>query len=101
FRPNPAEQIWEKEREPQWRDRARDISLVIDSLADLEVRFPELKGKMDRTKIGVGGHSYGAFTAMLLGGARTFGNPPLLVADPRVTAILAMSPQGVASNRGL
>src|SRR5438876_7036791 len=57
FRPNPAEQGWAKEREPQWRERARDISFVIDSLADLEVRFPELKGKMDRTKIGVGGHS--------------------------------------------
>src|SRR2546423_321706 len=32
FRPNPAEDIWDKEREPQWRDRARDISLVIDAL---------------------------------------------------------------------
>ena len=101
FRPNPAEEIWEKEREPQWRDRARDISLIIDSLASLEERFPELKGKMDRAKIGVGGHGYGAFTAMLVGGAKTFGNPPLQVGDARVTAVLAMSPQGVASNRGL
>jgi predicted dienelactone hydrolase len=101
FRPNPAETIWEKEREPQWRDRARDISLVIDSLPDLEQRFPELKGKIDRTKIGVGGHSYGAFTAMLIGGAKTFGNPPLEVADPRVKAVLAMSPQGIEANRGL
>src|SRR5262245_1927113 len=91
FHPNPAETIWEKEREPQWRDRARDISLIIDALADLEVRFPELKGKIDRTKIGVGGHSYGAFTAMLVGGTKA---DSLQVADPRVTAILAMSPQG-------
>src|SRR5437867_11565545 len=44
FRPNPAEEIWDKEREPQWRDRARDISFVIDSLPGLEERFPELKG---------------------------------------------------------
>src|SRR5262249_7524482 len=60
FRPNPAEQIWDKEREPQWRDRARDISFVIDSLPGLEERFPELKGKIDRSRIVVAGHSYGA-----------------------------------------
>jgi len=98
FRPNPAEEIWDKEREPQWRDRARDISFVIDSLPGLEERFPELKGKIDRAKIVVAGHSYGAFTAMLVGGMRAGG---LNVADSRVSAILAMSPQGVASNRGL
>ncbi len=101
FRPNPAEAIWDKEREPQWRDRVRDIALVIDSIPELEQRFPELKGKIDAKKIGVGGHSYGAFTAMLIAGAKTFGNPPLDLRDPPVTAVLAMSPQGVSVNRGL
>ena len=101
FRPNPPESIWEKEREPQWRDRARDITLVIDSLGDLETRFPELKGKMDAKKIGLAGHSYGAFTVLLLAGMKTSGNPPLQLADPRVSAVLAMSPQGIAANRGL
>ncbi len=98
FRPNPAEEIWDKQREPQWRDRARDVSLVIDSLADLEERFPELKGKMDRAKVGVSGHGYGAFTALLVGGMRA-GN--VQAGDARVTAVLAMSPPGVAANRGL
>lgn len=100
-RPNLAEAIWDREREPQWRDRARDLTLVIDSLDQLEQRFPELKGKMDHTRIGVGGHSYGAFAAMLLSGAQTFGNPPLKLADSRVKAALEMSPQGVSANRGL
>jgi predicted dienelactone hydrolase len=95
------EDMWEKQREPQWRDRAADISLVIDSLGDLEQRFPELRGKMDHAKIGVGGHSYGAFTTMLVGGTKTFSEPPLAVGDPRVKAAVAMSPQGVAANRGL
>lgn len=99
FRPNPMETIWEKEREPQWRDRALDIRLVLDSLGDLEMRFPELRGKMDRGRIGVAGHSYGAFTAMLLAGARVTGLESM--ADPRVRAALIMSPQGVAANRGL
>ena len=95
------EAIWDKEREPQWRDRVADVKLVIDSLGDLESRFPELRGKINRDQVGVGGHSYGAFTAMLIGGVKTFGNPPLQLADPRVKAIIAMSPQGPAANRGL
>jgi predicted dienelactone hydrolase len=95
------EDIWQNQREAQWRDRAEDISLVIDSLADLEVRFPELRGKMDRTKIGVGGHSYGAFTTMLVAGTKTFSNPPLALVDRRVKAAIAMSPQGVSALRGL
>jgi predicted dienelactone hydrolase len=98
FRPAPDELIWDKQREPQWRDRARDISLVIDSLPDLEVKFPELKGKIDRTKIGVAGHAYGAFTALLLAGMKA---DDLQLGDPRVTAVLAMSPEGVSANRGL
>jgi predicted dienelactone hydrolase len=100
-RPNLVEMIWDKEREPQWRDRVRDVTLILDSLNDIEKNYPELAGKMDHARIGVGGHSYGAFTATLTAGARTFGNPPLTLGDPRVKAIIAMSPQGVASNRGL
>jgi predicted dienelactone hydrolase len=95
------EDIWTKEREPQWRDRALDISLVIDSLGDLETRFPELRGKIDHDKVGVGGHSYGAFTALLVAGMKTFSNPPLSLKDPRVKAVVAMSPQGVSPNRGI
>ena len=36
---------------------------------------------------------------MLIAGMRTFGNPPLNVADARVRAVIAMSPQGPAPNR--
>ncbi len=97
---NSMEEIWDREREPQWRNRVADIRLVLDSLDELERRFPELQGKMDHGKIGVGGHSYGAFTAMLIAGMHTFSDPPLQLADPRVRAVVAMSPQGIAANRG-
>ena len=100
-RPNAAEMIWEREREQQWRDRVADVVLVLDSLNDLEKDYPELKGKMDPARIGVGGHSYGAFTSMLTAGAKTFSTPPLALADARVKAMIAMSPQGVSANRGL
>jgi predicted dienelactone hydrolase len=92
---------WETQHEPQWRDRVRDVTLIIDNLDDLETRFFELKGKLDHNKIGVAGHDLGALTAMLAGGAKTFGNPPLSVGDPRVKAIIAMSPVGVTAALGL
>jgi predicted dienelactone hydrolase len=93
--------MWETQRAPEWRERVRDISLIIDHLDDLEQRFFELKGKIDHAKIGVAGHALGALTAMLAGGAKTFGNPPLSVGDPRVKAIIAMSPEGVTASLGL
>jgi predicted dienelactone hydrolase len=92
---------WETQREPQWRDRVRDVTLILDGLDGLEQRFPELKGKIDHAKAGVAGHDLGALTAMLAAGAKTFGNPPLSAGDPRVKAIVAMSPQGVTASLGL
>src|ERR1043165_7405296 len=92
---------WETQHAPEWRERVRDVSLVIDHLDDLEQRFFELKGKFDHPKIGVAGHGLGALTAMLTGGAKTFGAPPLSIGDARVKAIIAMSPPGVTASLGL
>ena len=85
---NRMEDIYDREREPQWRNRALDVKLVLDSLSDLERQFPELVGKMDHARIGAGGHSYGAFTALFLN-------------DPRVKAIVAMSPPGPSESRAI
>jgi predicted dienelactone hydrolase len=41
---NPAEQIWDREREAQWQNRAADVDLVINSLDKIEHDFPELAG---------------------------------------------------------
>ncbi|HEX6097975.1 MAG TPA: hypothetical protein VF432_16735 [Thermoanaerobaculia bacterium] len=94
-----AEDVWTNATPADWRNRARDITFVLDSLPKLIQEFPELEGKIDTTKIGVAGHSYGAHTAMLLGGAKTFPGAASY-ADPRVTAIVAMSPQGPSDQRG-
>ena len=83
-----------------FRDRVADIKFLLDSLDALEQRYPELKGKIDRAKIGVGGHSFGALTAMLIAGLRTFPGGTSY-ADPRVKAVIAMSPQGPRESWGL
>lgn len=91
---------WENQTPADWKNRVRDVTAIIDGLDMIEESYPELKGKIDRAKIGVGGHSYGAFTAMLLGGARTYPGGTSY-ADPRVKALVVMSPQGPGETFGL
>ncbi len=64
----------------EWQARANDVKAVIDGLDSLEQRYPELQGKIDRTKIAVAGHGLGGQTALLV------------AADPRIKAVVAMAP---------
>lgn len=84
-------------QEEDWANRPRDISFLLDSLDTLETKVPALKGKLDRDRIGIGGHSFGAFTAQAVGGAtlKLAGkDEPQSFADPRAKAILQLSGQG-------
>jgi len=94
------EDVWANATPADWRNRVRDVTFILDSLESLAQRFPELQGKIDATKIGVAGHSYGAHTAMLAAGVRTFPGG-VSYADPRIKAIVVMSPQGPSDQRGL
>jgi predicted dienelactone hydrolase len=84
--------------DPQgWANRPKDISFIIDSFSEIERLVPQLSGKLDGRRIGVGGHSFGAYTAALTGGT-TITIPgkdgPQSFRDDRVKAILVLSPQG-------
>ena len=74
-------------------DRPLDVSFAIDRLTVLNAdeKFP-LHGKLDLARLGVAGHSFGAFTTMAIAGAHL----PVLgteksYADSRVKAAIAMS----------
>jgi predicted dienelactone hydrolase len=77
-----------------WENRPRDVSFVIDALGE----FPEgdaLRGRFDLARVGVGGHSFGSWTAAALAGARlTFPgeSAPRRLSDPRPRAFLMLSP---------
>jgi dienelactone hydrolase len=79
-----------------WDQRPKQISAVIDALPGLGQRIPDLKGKIDTTRLAVGGHSFGAHTSQLVAGTQLFG----LVArgrsfeDKRPIAFIWISPQG-------
>jgi predicted dienelactone hydrolase len=80
-----------------WQNRPQDISFLIDSLTQIQRMVPELKQTMDINSIGVGGHSFGAYTSEAIAGALVQlkkDSPPVSFADRRVTAVVAMSPQG-------
>lgn len=78
-----------------WANRVADIKLILNSLSGIQ---PAIPAAMDTTHVGLGGHSYGAFTSMLLGGAtvpKAASGKVKTAYDGRVAAILAISPQGI------
>jgi predicted dienelactone hydrolase len=76
--------------------RIADVVTVMDSIDQLSTKVPALKWRIDATRIGVGGHSYGAYTSMLIGGvtADIGGVTARSFADKRVRCILPISGQG-------
>ena len=79
-----------------WESRPRDISFLLDSLTGLQKRVAGLNGKIDPSRIGVAGHSMGAYTAEAVAGASVDlpGRPGQNFSEPRAKAILCLSPQG-------
>jgi len=77
--------------------RPKDVSRLIDVLGELPTQLPGLAGLIDAKRIGVGGHSFGAYTVMALAGITVDlpGRADATFTDPRVSAFLALSPQGI------
>ncbi len=87
--------IWSK-----WRSRPADVSFILNSLDAIEQKVPQLRDKIDRDRIGVGGHSFGAHTSQLIGGVQP--KDPSTgklqsYADERPKVLLLISPQGTGS----
>ncbi|MEU6215172.1 chlorophyllase [Streptomyces sp. NPDC047023] len=84
-----------------WRHRIRDVTQVLDSLAVLEASVPGLAGRVDRSRIAVAGHSWGAQTVSTLLGARVLdadGTPGEDMSDPRVTAGVLLALTGLGDD---
>lgn len=84
-----------------WRIRVEDLTRVLDNLGEIEAAVPGLAGRLDRGRIAVAGHSWGAQTASMLLGARvldTGGNPGKDFSDERVTAGVLISITGTGDS---
>lgn len=78
------------------QERTADVAFIISSIGSIEQQIPERRSRIDQKRIGVGGHSMGAGTALLAAGATAApqnGNFQSF-RDDRVKAVVAMSPQG-------
>jgi Predicted dienelactone hydrolase len=71
--------------------RYRDIPALLDELAVLDSKDPELASHLDLQAIGLSGHSWGALTTLVLIGARD-GLDAASYKDPRIKAALLLSP---------
>ena len=72
-----------------WRYRVEDLTRVLDGLDAIEASVPGLTGRLDRDRIAVAGHSWGAQTASTLLGAQVLdkdGRPGEDMSDSRVKA---------------
>jgi predicted dienelactone hydrolase len=84
-----------------WEARPRDVALVIDSLEWLQEHVPALRGHLDPGTVGIAGHSFGAYTTLLLAGARPRVHGHFRdFSEKRARAFIALSPPGNGS-RGL
>ena len=78
-----------------WEASVRDVAFVAAATGAIETRVDGLK--LDETRLGVGGQSFGAFTAMLLAGATVDVSKKERAksfADPLPKAFLLISPPG-------
>ncbi|MEW1659138.1 chlorophyllase [Streptomyces sp. NPDC093707] len=84
-----------------WRFRIEDLTRALDGLDVLEASVPGLAGRLDRDRIAVAGHSWGAQTASTLLGARVLdsdGAPGEDMSDPRVTAGVLLALTGLGDD---
>lgn len=76
-----------------WRIRTDDLTGILDRLDEIEAAVPGLAGRIDRSRVAVAGHSWGAQTASTLAGARVVGadgTPGESMTDPRVSAAVLL-----------
>lgn len=72
-----------------WRNRVLDITFLLDQLPRIEASDPRLAGAFDPERVGVVGHSAGAWTAAAVAGLELASGESLR--DPRIDAIASLS----------
>lgn len=78
-----------------WRNRPLDITFVLDEFGSstADPVIASVARRIDMDRIGMAGHSYGAYTALVIAGGLVALEPGdrVSLADPRVDAIVALS----------
>ncbi len=81
-----------------WIDRAGDITFVLNELQK-NSNTPPFKGQLNLAKIAIGGHSFGAGTALAIAG-QGGGWSDATLADKRVSAAVYLCPPVTGAGKG-
>lgn len=81
-----------------WQSRAEDMRTILDQLDHIESSVPEIKGRLDRDRIAIAGHSMGGHTANVLLGM-TVRDPDgtdtvISLFEPRIKAGIVLAAPG-------
>ncbi|NSZ76988.1 dienelactone hydrolase [Agrobacterium tumefaciens] len=74
-----------------WRERVNEMKAILDQLTEIEREAPAVAGRMDHSRIGAVGHSFGGHTVGLLLGAQVDGED---FSDPRISAGVLLTTPG-------
>lgn len=82
-----------------WRQRAEEVTAILDGLRTIETTLPLLKGRLDHEKIAAVGHSLGGHTVALLLGMRvTIDGAEVDLHEPRIKAGVLLAAPGAGGN---
>lgn len=86
-----------------WRERVKEMTLILDGLDAIEAMLPVIAGRLDRDRIAAVGHSLGGQTVGLLLGARvTVGEDEnaheLDLIEPRIKAGVLLGAPGAGGD---
>lgn len=74
-----------------WRERVEEIRAIIDQLPEVERQAPSVMGRLDHSRIGAAGHSFGGHTVGLLLGTQVEGED---FSDSRISAGILLAAPG-------
>jgi predicted dienelactone hydrolase len=74
-----------------WRERVEEMKTVLDQLLEVEQQAPAIAGRLDYSRVGAAGHSFGGHTVALLLGAQLNGEN---FSDPRISAGILLAAPG-------
>ncbi len=81
-------------------NRPLDVTFVVDELERLNKNDEKWKGKFDLKRLGMAGHSFGAYTTLAIGGQQFAARTDVKsLADPRFKALLPLSSPASAKNQ--
>ena len=73
-------------------NRFKDVPFALDQLAAMNAADGPLKGRIDFSRLGMSGHSFGAVSTLVAAGQRMGGRAQFSFKEPRFKAALAYSP---------